>query len=347
MSSSTGKGLGVFALKDFKAGDLIFAEESLLPVAPNNSWLTKEAAFALATPERQKQFMALHSQCNCGKQDCQETEFMRRYDANSFETSMPVGTSNLVFDVFSRINHACTPNSMHKFISEGKGALARIAVIKAAKPIKNGEELTIDYIGCCNGLVPKQVRRNILLEKYKFFCRCKGCTGYSPQDKIGGGISQNQQDPETTRLLGENFFGSIETKLPANFAVLNAHGRLELKAERKLSLWMNTMLDVLTSMKEIIMVNIANDLKNSGIDETTPKMGAEVYGRVVKITFNAWETTLQQCNVFKLDQDVLTKYIQRLKRKVADTFELKFLIRAGIVDSVQLILAMFGSTFRM
>lgn len=123
--------------------------------------------------EKKRDFLALHSQCNCHKTPCEETLFMTIWDVNSFElTGFEVenisGPENLgVFKVASRINHACIPNASRRFTK------AMNIVIISSEDIKKGDEITIDYEGACS--VPVAMRRAHFLEKYGFHCRCRGC----------------------------------------------------------------------------------------------------------------------------------------------------------------------------
>jgi hypothetical protein len=347
---SLSKGLGVFALKNFEPGDLIFAEESLLPVAPNDSWLMKETAFKLATPERQQRFMALHSQCNCGTQTCHETEFQRRWAVNSLETNV-TAKGNQLFEIASRINHACTPNCTQKFMSQRQSGLPRLVVIKAAKPIKKGEEITIDYMNYFDKTLSKQARRKYLMQKYKFLCRCRGCTIQPSQDMVAKVNSQHQPDSGPPIQLGDNQAESGVVNFPEGFEIINARGSHEYGAEQKMGLCMNTMLEVLQHLPEMIKMNIYTEFKKFDWDEDIPDMCLVMYRKIVEIIFRVWETTLRRCNVFELDEDVITQYIQRilwkLKWKVNDEFGLRILIKSRTVGLVGFILETIGKSFKM
>ena len=77
-----------------------------------------------------------------------------------------------IYDVFhgiSRFNHSCLPNA-DCFLSD----LDRPVELRAVRNIKEGEEITITYIGddTCRD---RDERRAELLDRYSFLCRCTGC----------------------------------------------------------------------------------------------------------------------------------------------------------------------------
>nr|POE52315.1 set domain-containing protein 5 [Quercus suber] len=73
-----------------------------------------------------------------------------------------------VFGDICRINHACLPNSQGNF----NNALGQFT-IHAVKPIKDGEEITINYLPEHGAL--KEYRQGRLLQSYGFLCDCPAC----------------------------------------------------------------------------------------------------------------------------------------------------------------------------
>jgi hypothetical protein len=192
-----GKGLGVFAIQLIKKGTIIFQEVPL--IRGGQDWLDKQAAFMLLPEAKKRDFMALHNQCNCHTSPCQETTLMRIWDVNSFELAS-IGPGNLgVFKVASRINHACFPNAFRRFTKD-----ANIVII-SSEDIKKGCEITLDYSGACGSSVAS--RRKFLLERYGFYCRCRGCIGniVEPVDVLLNFIGDIKRPVEvtTTEILGE------------------------------------------------------------------------------------------------------------------------------------------------
>jgi hypothetical protein len=192
-----GKGLGVFAIQLIKKGTIIFQEVPLIRGGQN--WLDKEAAFMLLPEAEKRDFMALHNRCNCHKSPCQETTVMRIWDVNSFDLAS-IGQGNVgVFKVASRINHACFPNAFRRFTKDGN------IVIISPEDIKKGCEITLDYSGTCGISVAS--RRKYLLEKYGFYCRCRGYIGnIVEQLDVWLNLIEDIKRPvevTTTEILGE------------------------------------------------------------------------------------------------------------------------------------------------
>jgi hypothetical protein len=163
----------MFAIKKIKQGTEILREEAIFKGSTN--WFSKHAMFNLLSDEKKSQFMALHSRCNCGKEKCEETDFQKIWDANSFEVTLipalPLPTEYagpFLYLVASRINHDCAPNTTRGFTEKCQ------IVFKANKDIQAGEEITTDYAG--QALRSVVARRQWLLEKHQFTCICQACT---------------------------------------------------------------------------------------------------------------------------------------------------------------------------
>jgi hypothetical protein len=170
---ASGKGLGMFAIKKIKQGTEIIREEAIFK--GSRSWFSKHAMFNLVSDEKKSRFVALHSQCNCGKEKCEETDFQKIWDANSFEIilvpplPLPIDYAGpFVYLLASRINHDCAPNTTRGFTEKCQ------IVFKANKDIQVGEEITTDYVG--QALRSVAARRQWLLKKYQFTCICQACT---------------------------------------------------------------------------------------------------------------------------------------------------------------------------
>ena len=83
-----------------------------------------------------------------------------------------MGTKNQwsvgVFELYSRINHSCTPNVHNSY----NGSIER-EVVHAVRPIVAGEEILTSYIPN----VRTKPQRQAQLEKYGFRCNCTTCAG--------------------------------------------------------------------------------------------------------------------------------------------------------------------------
>lgn len=71
--------------------------------------------------------------------------------------------SGALYDLASYINHSCLPNSYKVFIGD-------ILLLRAIRPIKAGEELTLSYVN-----LQEQKRRQYLKKTWGIDCRCPLC----------------------------------------------------------------------------------------------------------------------------------------------------------------------------
>ena len=70
-----------------------------------------------------------------------------------------------LYPVLALCNHSCWPNCAVMF--EG-----RVASLRALRPIRKGEELSISYIELA---LPTSERRRMLQDGYCFHCQCSRC----------------------------------------------------------------------------------------------------------------------------------------------------------------------------
>ena len=85
-----------------------------------------------------------------------------------------------VYMTLSRFNHSCVPNCSWSFVPEGTpGSVGAASVaVRAIKPVKEGDELTISY---ADPTVGRDERRETLWDKYRFDCACALCV--SPRNE--------------------------------------------------------------------------------------------------------------------------------------------------------------------
>eukprot|EP00026_Physarum_polycephalum_P008497 Phypoly_transcript_08585.p1 GENE.Phypoly_transcript_08585~~Phypoly_transcript_08585.p1 ORF type:complete len:482 (+),score=27.99 Phypoly_transcript_08585:45-1490(+) len=76
-----------------------------------------------------------------------------------------------LFTIHSCINHSCSPNAENRSTKEDRVTNAKV-VLRALKPIKQGEELLITYI---DETQSKANRQQELKAKYGFTCNCSRC----------------------------------------------------------------------------------------------------------------------------------------------------------------------------
>ncbi|OAL40158.1 hypothetical protein AYO20_00578 [Fonsecaea nubica] len=182
-----GKGIGMLAKRDLIRGDMITAytpvllasKEDLLPKDQREKFL-RLAIFQLPTPSREAYW-------NLATLSDDEKDSHRAQDiagANAFEirldgkqgsnpeasaADMPgSGTAHLaVIPEASRMNHDCAPNAVFYI-----NASTLAHVVRATRPIRKGEEITIAYT---NPLAPRAVRQKYLSDAFHFTCTCSRC----------------------------------------------------------------------------------------------------------------------------------------------------------------------------
>ncbi|TCD61404.1 hypothetical protein EIP91_008508 [Steccherinum ochraceum] len=192
LTTFPGKGLGMVAERDIRAGELILAERPLLivhgliatPRQAQLDHLTKtdndqvimhdvESIFALSVermnPERKKAFENLaNSHLHDGS-----GPILGRVRTNSFAVPEMIDPSGMgqinygvVCDELSRLNHSCSPNTTHYWDMPSFSMQLR-----AVRDIEKGQEITTQY---CELGVPFVVRQK-MLASYNFSCGCESC----------------------------------------------------------------------------------------------------------------------------------------------------------------------------
>ena len=176
IQAAPGKGQGMFADGDIKAGVRILTEEVLFSIADKT--LDERIgdriseSFGYLTPSQQQEFGTLH--CPDSRRNIYWTPLLRRYFANAFE--MTVGASG-VFLKASRINHSCCPNACFAW----NRYLGRLT-IHAMVDIPAGEEITISY---GRPFITLQERQAMFRRCFGFVCDCPACRRASQGDQDG------------------------------------------------------------------------------------------------------------------------------------------------------------------
>lgn len=197
--SVPGKGQGMFADKEIKAGTRILDDELLFSIAENT--ITESIGELIRVsleslpPERQQQFEAL-----CCPDHPTWTPLVSRYLANCFEVGARVSA---IFLKASRVNHSCGPNAFFSW----NESLHRMT-IHAIVDIPADEEITVSYVFPFFSL---EHRQELFREHYGFYCDCPAChlgieigrrgdmcrqrmeKLYMAVDKCNGGPSNNDE----------------------------------------------------------------------------------------------------------------------------------------------------------
>ncbi|EDQ99659.1 uncharacterized protein LACBIDRAFT_334800 [Laccaria bicolor S238N-H82] len=192
-------GLGVFATRPLRTGDLIVAERPLL-ISKRGIEMTRSKGLTQAemiqvsmqeweerlgvalkrmTDENRKAFMALansHTEDGSGpilgiiRTNGYKVEGL--YDDHENDDDRAYSA---VLNVMSRINHSCSPNTTHHF------DMASLSFhLRAIRDTEEGEELSSSY---CNIFQTKSERAE-LLAPYGIVCACTGCVGATKETDL-------------------------------------------------------------------------------------------------------------------------------------------------------------------
>ncbi|KAK3500815.1 hypothetical protein B0T13DRAFT_527180 [Neurospora crassa] len=161
-------GFGTFATRDLKMGEVILIEKPLLRT-PRDSFYTE---FLRLSEEDQAKYMQLYTPPGeYLSRDASDDTYIRAIlKANSFAISPYISDIISVYNVTSRLNHACrsVANVLFDFDFQDPECIT----LTVSKPVKAGSELFISYGGSPLSLY----------ERYGFRCCCGGCEGVTDQD---------------------------------------------------------------------------------------------------------------------------------------------------------------------
>jgi hypothetical protein len=298
-----GKGLGMFATKNIKAGTKFFKERPL--IASIGEWLRVEASCASLDSETAEKYLwPLMSRCHCGQNPCRETPVMRLWDTNQFEIPREIQdistaysteekSISCVYAVASYINHACNSNSSYGFTKDLD------IVFFAQRNISRGEEITHSY-GAVFG--PVQFRREVLLTFHHFHCKCTAC------DK--GQTVANDNAPNCVEI-SESDVEHLKT-----VTVVDAASQQRVKLANE---WGMTAFEhLITCIKRMWLVGKikgATRWDRSFLEHATADI-IKQHGDWLKLHnhFDCMGETI------KLDDDVIRAYLERLPNIVRDHF---------------------------
>ena len=186
-----GKGLGVVAMRDIKAGELMLKETPFLVSSHDNDWPTLELAVNNLPPPQRAIYDAL---CTSTPYD-HLPKALNIFKTNSFRLGMPTQQAG-VFDRGSRFNHSCRPNcSSHWDDEQG------VRWFIANREIRKGEEICITYGDIREA---RSERRKWLKTTFGFDCGCEACSYSDEQtsesDRRRIEIKQIEASTARTRL---------------------------------------------------------------------------------------------------------------------------------------------------
>ncbi|KAI3340842.1 hypothetical protein F4824DRAFT_497140 [Ustulina deusta] len=187
-----GRGLGCFATRDIKPGEVVLVTSTTIHWAESENWATRAwkiiDLYKALDDDDQKEWASLHGlykpemvriyrkalreQNPDGSYFSEEEqeEFLRlllAIDTNCFATEG--SNESALFPRASRFNHSCDPNMLYESSVEGYSWTGT-----AVRDVAKGEELLISYMPNHSR---KKDREREARENWGFTCDCPRCTG--------------------------------------------------------------------------------------------------------------------------------------------------------------------------
>ena len=207
-SSGNGKGLGVFALRQFTPGDRIFSEAPLLQWTSDDevqyprvshAWLKRQ--LELSPPATQAAFEALcASPAHADKGPALARWITNAYPGES-DGDGAENDSAAVYRIGSRFNHDCLASCATSW----NGRLRKMT-FHAVRSIAPGEEITVNYLGQA-GHTQSRDARQAELRKLGFQCHCALCT-LSTAGRVASDARRSQMASLRAQLSQERDLGS-------------------------------------------------------------------------------------------------------------------------------------------
>jgi len=144
-------------------------------------------------------------------------QHLLRFKCNNFvyHDTQLFGMAESAFPVGSLFNHSCSPNAT-LYYHEGR------QIVRAMRDIPRGEEICITYTDVMNA---RPQRQQLLLQKYKFECRCFRCIDTSGLDKklisLKEEEEEDSQESKGKKEKEEEDFTYVENQL--NPDILSIH----------------------------------------------------------------------------------------------------------------------------
>lgn len=169
-----GRGLGVVAARDLKAGERLLREAPLVVAEMEGSSISHallEGAVDPLSPEKRTRLFELSQNAEYGEIKnaagiAQTNGIPFRWREKKF---------GAVYYTASRFNHSCAANTSYKWAAErsiDSGQVNGFLTVHATTRITAGTELTFNYLGFA---APREQRRERLLESFGFTCTCAKC----------------------------------------------------------------------------------------------------------------------------------------------------------------------------
>ena len=203
-----GKGVGLVASKDFKAGQLILAETPVFRTLFNHNirlttrdFCEKICKMSADMKSKTSKLMAKETPSGISqdivqmglRENCFEEIKICLFGLGFFADA----EENLSFFYNkSFVNHSCSPNASSYIVNNTE----LTAELRAIKDISKGEEVTSCFLSPFESVKNKYKRRMMLRDTFGFDCSCVVCTGEVPdQEEIIQSIDQS------TNSMGDPF----------------------------------------------------------------------------------------------------------------------------------------------
>ncbi|KAF7921989.1 uncharacterized protein EAE98_008200 [Botrytis deweyae] len=159
-----GKGKGLVATQDIPKGTRIIEEKPIM-TRPKQAppGFSLRGQFNALNNEQQQAFLSLK---NVHPYKNADEQYFGIFKTNGLP--MASDDEGGLFIEACRINHACDNNAFSNWNTN-----IRKHTIHALRDIHEGEEITISYLGSRSW--PREIRRQVLQEKFKFLCSCNLC----------------------------------------------------------------------------------------------------------------------------------------------------------------------------
>lgn len=164
IKSTQSNGLGAFATKKIKRGQLILTEEPIF-IYPQN--ITQNHLETLLLPKLKTSQRNSFFQLN----DCfnpQNPTPLGIVHTNGIQTDENL-LNGAMYALIARLNHSCRPNVVYSWNERTK--MGRLFALKEISP---GEEICQSY--SAELLASRDERRAYVLDRYKFVCECEVCS---------------------------------------------------------------------------------------------------------------------------------------------------------------------------
>eukprot|EP00092_Neocalanus_flemingeri_P098317 GFUD01125364.1.p1 GENE.GFUD01125364.1~~GFUD01125364.1.p1 ORF type:complete len:335 (-),score=103.72 GFUD01125364.1:8-1012(-) len=187
-------GRGLVALKDIKVGELIDRDTAVIAIPANvNVWEAGEEIVRqlkkMSSTEKEEFYNltrkdGIHQLCDELMEDAagdtkshsKAQKLIKNCNEISIFFNNDIATDDsfrCLFLYFSLLNHSCDPNSFWT----GSVKNPRQLELRAAKDIKEGEEVTVNYILVEGRFIDRPTRHARLREGWGFYCKCSLCQG--------------------------------------------------------------------------------------------------------------------------------------------------------------------------